>query len=249
MINTRSRRIRLIASVVLIISGVVLLAVGTVFVLGDRPHRATTVHNRQSSSRSWPSEMSSSPGISRVTNYIIETSTRFPVKVPASESFAIELTAHIIDVSAIEYLVDPKPGEPGVSIPIRLSAADKEDWKNRASLSFGLDLPGMDFSQVQTLSKDGVARWAVRPKEKGIFVGYITPTTSSGTKIDDASPRTQIRVQVGAGYFTRERILAALAYFFGSLLTLPGLLSFLREFKRAREDSEQKRKSRLIIPS
>ena len=238
MTNARTRLGRFAGSLFLTISGVILLMAGSAFVLVERSGKSASVHNRQFTSTGWGSTYGSS-AISRVTNYTIETTTRFPLRVPVSDSFTIELFAQIIDVSAIEYLADPKPGQPGVSVPIPLSAADKKSWKDRASLSFHLDLPGMDFSQDQTLSTHGVARWAVRPKEKGIFVGYITPSASSGSKVDDTSPRTEIRVQVAGNYFTREAVFAGLAYFFGSLLTLPGLWSFLREFKRGREEDKR----------
>jgi hypothetical protein len=238
MTNARTRPGRFAGLLFLTISGVILLIAGSVFVLVGRSGKSAWVHNRQFTSTRWGSTYGLS-AISRVTNYTIETTTHFPVRVPVSDSFTIELFAQIIDVSAIEYLADPKPGQPGVSVPIPLSAADKESWKDRAALSFHLDLPGMDFSQDQTLSTDGVARWAVRPKEKGIFVGYITPSANSGVKVDDTSPRTQIRVQVAGNYFTREALFAGLAYFFGSLLTLPGLWSFLREFKRGREEDKR----------
>jgi hypothetical protein len=125
----------------------------------------------------------------------------------------------------------------------------------RGDIAFSLALAGADVEPVgrNPISENGQARWSIHPKAEGTLHGFIKPEflRSEGGHAGQYRMEYSTEEYIPVSLTTREplitqkNIVSGAVGFFGTLLTLPGILEFLRR----RRESSQKTEAELAKES
>jgi len=112
------------------------------------------------------------------------------------------------------------------------------------NVAFSLSLSGAEVQPTGAVYVGDLkkALWWVRAKEAGSYVGFIRPEfpSSVGGYAGEhhvqftANDYLPISIQSRERVFTIKNLISCITVFFGSLLTLPGLIAFFKERKTRR---------------
>ncbi len=128
-------------------------------------------------------------------------------------------------------------------------------------IAFSLILAGakVEPSGKNVVSSSGRAQWSVKPEEPGTLNGFVKPEfyKSSGGYFGKDRVEYSTEEYIPVTVTTSERVettksaISAAVAFFGSLLTLPGILAFMKERREKRKDrdaDDRERGPKIILP-
>lgn len=190
----------------------------------------------------------------------LRTSVEYPSQVASDRSFLVALK---LEIDKVQFVPIPRR-DIGLLGGATGPVPDFDESRLRTfvasilrsqDLSFTLMLAGAEVQpkEKNPLSEAGRTWWSVKAKASGRLEGFLRPnfprrTGGHGGKhrvayeVDDHIP---IAVDAHQRIFTRPAIVSWIGGFFGSLLTLPGLLAFIEQ-RRARRKKRQDEESRII---
>jgi len=124
----------------------------------------------------------------------------------------------------------------------------------RGEIAFLLSLAGAKIEPAgeNPVSENGRARWSVKPEGPGLLRGFVKPAfpRSSGDHYGEyrveysAADYIPVNVTVTEPIMTTKSFLSGAVTFFGTLLTLPGILAFLEEQRKKRKEREAEQQRR-----
>jgi hypothetical protein len=184
-----------------------------------------------------------------------------PMHVKSDESFLVTADVSIINLTYNRHLGRRRVGlklvpDPHPSVPQFMSVSSMQEIVHHrfqeGEVRFVLSLAGakVEPSGSNSVSSDGRVEWSVKSDSAGVLTGFIRPDFlkskgefSGDQKVeytsDDYIP---IRIEVNERIMTPTRMLSAVSGFFGSLLTLPGILAFIEHRRKKRKKSKQTEK-------
>ena len=172
------------------------------------------------------------------------------VKYPSSVSISLKMTLELDSPKLIRGVIGHPSWKASGSDEIR-SAMLASPPKVQ------LHLAGADVSPAEgrRLSRDAEMKWSVNPKVAQDYEGYISISEGrqefrvpSGMAIIEWP--TQIPVSIQVREPIARKLIQGVVAFMGTLLTLPGIIAFVRarrDEKRRREE-EEAGESRIIVP-
>jgi hypothetical protein len=146
------------------------------------------------------------------------------------------------------------------NLPEEQKIARAKKLLTSGELGFELHLAGADVKpDTVVTAPEGVLQWSVYPKSAGTLSGFVWPwpTIPEETLLHreigyyvHTDDDNVFRIKVEDRFFTRDRIVSLVMGFGGTLLTLPGILSFLQERRRRKEEAKKQSlsDSRIIVP-
>jgi hypothetical protein len=169
--------------------------------------------------------------------------THGPAGPPATQAPGMEGPSHPTDLENPSH-------PPSANVPSYFSLTNqqmmnqvREDMK-AGRVAFSLSLAGASVqpSGRNAVTEAGVASWSIAPSAAGTIRGFIAPDFLSSRGGHNGQYRTEytaednlpIVITTIEPFFTRKTIVSGIVGFFGSLLTLPGIISFIRERRGAK---------------
>jgi len=193
-----------------------------------------------------------------VDEFDLDTSVLYPQSACVRDSFNIIVRARVNQVKRILALP---------SLPPQKTAYSKADASNRRSFLMEndlvagvLELPGLDYDATPRRLSDGETSWTVRASKPGHYAGRITLVPASSPISSEAlrfrARAAAIAIDVTEEPLDAKKLFGAFVYVLGSLLTLPGLILFWREYVEWRDKREhverasveEKKKNLIILP-
>jgi len=201
-----------------------------------------------------------------------------PPEIQTGEAFVLVLTATLKQVAFVPHIPSrthrdtervPGPSDPMLAGPAmpppQFSLEQLRDLihqrMKRGEIAFSLFLAGakVEPSGKNPVSENGRAQWSVKPEGPGLLRGFVRPIfpQSSGGHSGEyrveysAADYVPVNVTSTEPIVTTKSVLSAVVTFFGTLLTLPGILAFLKEQRKKRKEQEEEQKRRrpkIILP-
>lgn len=183
----------------------------------------------------------------------------YPKKIPVGDAALIKATPELTGATL------KTDNEYAICKGHRTTRAltDEEIQGERSQVSdgiggFELDVAGADVKPTGTDPLiDGTATWSISPKAPGRLNGLIE-AKSDETPLSELLNRVVYRQEKPAAFqitayenpFESTRFLSWVPKILGSLLTIPGIIAFWREFKGRRQlaREEEKKERHIIIP-
>lgn len=130
----------------------------------------------------------------------------------------------------------------------------------RGDIAFVLSIAGAKIEPKgkNPVSKNGRTMWSVKPEGPGLLRGFIKPVFPKATGGHSGEYRVEfsttdhipIEVISEESIITKKFVVSGFVTFFGSLLTLPGILAFLDGQRKRREEidaKQQEERPRIIL--
>lgn len=120
-------------------------------------------------------------------------------------------------------------------------------------IGFALSIAGLETRPKDVaFASDGQVQWSAMAQKTGTLEGFIVAVPDSDIYVlplrNDilvsyqihSNPKQIITIKVVEDLFSREKLFSYVVTFLGTLLTLPGILSFLRDRQKAKEERREK---------
>ena len=143
------------------------------------------------------------------------------------------------------------PPQPTANIPHFSNDELKEFVLNRfraGEIAFSLHLAGakVEPKGKNPVSPSGKVKWSVMPESSGKLEGFLKPEFSKSIGGHSGEHRIEfkteefipIEIRSNDRIFTLTRLLSAFTGFFGGLLTLPGILAFIKDRRGMRKEKK-----------
>jgi hypothetical protein len=131
----------------------------------------------------------------------------------------------------------------------------------QGEIAFSLFLAGakVEPSGKNVVSSSGRAQWSVKPEGSGSLKGFVKPEFNKLSRDHAGKYRVEystaeyipVNVISFEPVVTTKSVVSATGVFFGSLLTLPGILAFMKERREERKDrdaDDRERGPKIIVP-
>ena len=186
-----------------------------------------------------------------------------PDSVKNDQAFIIKATVLLKEVNFIPYFQSPSfPGIPYFQSPSFPGMTNFPPTKIREIVERKIEGGNILFSLhiadaivepkgKTPISKKGVAQWSVKLEKVGPKEGFLKPEflKSSGGhqgqyRIEyHANDFIPINISSNERFITTKRIISVVTGFFGGLLTLPGILAFMADRRKRRDEKEAEKQA------
>lgn len=202
-----------------------------------------------------------------------------PPEIQTGNAFVLVLTATLKQVAFVPHSPprtqgdtegvpgppDPMLGGPAMPAP-QFSSEQLRDLIHqrikRGEIAFSLSLAGAKVEPAgkNPVSENGRAQWSVKPEGPGLLRGFVKPNfpQSSGGHSGEyrvefsAADYVPVNVTSTEPILTTKSVLSGVLTFFGTMLTLPGILAFLKERRKQRKEQveeQQRQRPKIILPN
>jgi hypothetical protein len=158
-----------------------------------------------------------------------------PRKVASGDSVPVRAT---IEVTKSKHIVSTKSAFTGDStsqeLPQSEATADADAWLKR--MMFSLALAGAEVRpEGRNVLIDRTVTWSIMPKAAGKLTGVVTPEAENFFEaVSHIDGDRSFTIEAFENPFATTKALSWVPKVLGALLTVPGMLAFLREYRERR---------------